>query len=151
MPCGARLIAALAVAGLVFIAPSIIPAAEAQEQTPSSSSEYPPFNYGPTACYACLPGNYSSSEGSAQCSRCMPGFYNKMPASSMCYPCPPSTFTPFIGATSCLPCKGATGYNYSTCPSTVIRRECLLSVFASAHCRSARASSSSSSFFLSRR
>lgn len=111
----------LVVVGLVLVSTE---ASAEEEQTAQTQASYPPsFKYGATVCYACQPGNFSSSPGSPRCSRCMPGFYSKFPASSTCLPCQPSTFTPFMGSSSCLPCKGAQGFNFSTCPSTIIRRK----------------------------
>ena len=72
----------------------------AGESSPSNSSNS-------NACFACLPGFYSTGNGGS-CLPCLAGTYNTISNASSCQLCPPGTFSTSINATSfktCLACS----------------------------------------------
>ena len=46
------------------------------------------FVIGPTQCYKCLAGSFSSDAGSGTCSPCLSGYYQDANQSTFCKPCP---------------------------------------------------------------
>lgn len=51
-------------------------------------SGQPTFQIGPTECYSCGQGSYSSTDGSAQCTLCQAGYYAATTNNTGCLECP---------------------------------------------------------------